>query len=66
MSGPSEERLTGLREFLGELGIGLGGGEAPQPEDYQRVLKSVVRARRRFGDSDGAVALDEPGGLSGG
>ena len=40
--GPSEERLTGLREFLGELGIGLGGGEAPQPEDYQRVLKSVV------------------------
>ncbi|MDA8782430.1 ribonuclease R [Porticoccaceae bacterium] len=39
--GPSEERLVSVREFLGELGIGLGGGEDPQPEDYQRVLRSV-------------------------
>lgn len=40
--GPSEERLTNLREFLGELGIGLGGGDAPQPDDYQRILRAVV------------------------
>ena len=39
--GPSEERLSSLRDFLGELGIGLGGGDEPQPEDYQRVLRSV-------------------------
>ena len=40
--GPSEERLSSLRDFLGELGIGLGGGDDPQPEDYQRVLRSVL------------------------
>ena len=39
--GPSEERLSSVRDFLGELGIGLGGGDDPQPEDYQRVLRSV-------------------------
>ena len=39
--GPSDERLASVRDFLGELGIGLGGGDDPQPEDYQRVLKSV-------------------------
>jgi ribonuclease R len=39
--GPSEERLTSVRDFLGELGIGLGGGDDPQPEDYQRVLRAV-------------------------
>ena len=39
--GPSEERLSSVRDFLGELGIGLGGGEDPQPEDYQRVLRAV-------------------------
>jgi ribonuclease R len=30
-----------VREFLAELGIGLGGGEDPDPEHYQRVLRSV-------------------------
>ena len=39
--GPSEERLSSVRDFLGELGIGLGGGDDPQPEDYQRVLRAV-------------------------
>ena len=39
--GPSEDRLTSVREFLAELGIGLGGGDDPQPEDYQRVLRAV-------------------------
>ena len=39
--GPSEDRLSSVRDFLGELGMGLGGGDDPQPEDYQRVLRSV-------------------------
>ena len=39
--GPSDERLASVREFLAELGIGLGGGDDPQPEDYQRVLAAV-------------------------
>ena len=39
--GPSEDRLKSVRDFLAELGIGLGGGQDPQPEDYQRVLRSA-------------------------
>ena len=39
--GPSEDRLKSVRDFLAELGIGLGGGEDPQSEDYQRVLRSA-------------------------
>ena len=39
--GPSEERLASVRDFLGELGIGLGGGDDPQPIDYQRVLHAT-------------------------
>ena len=39
--GPSDERLASVRDFLGELGIGLGGGDEPQPEHYQRVLRAV-------------------------
>ena len=36
--GPSEERLSSLREFLGSAGLGLAGGDNPQPSDYQNVL----------------------------
>lgn len=36
--GPSTERLANVRAFLGELGLDLGGGEKPTPEDYQRLL----------------------------
>ena len=39
--GPSAERLSSVRDFLGELGMGLGGGDDPQPEDYQRVLSAA-------------------------
>ena len=39
--GPSEDRLSSLRDFLGELGIGLGGGDDPEPSDYQRVLRAI-------------------------
>jgi ribonuclease R len=39
--GPSEDRLVSVRDFLGELGIGLGGGDEPQPMHYRQVLNSV-------------------------
>ncbi|NQZ53837.1 MAG: ribonuclease R [Piscirickettsiaceae bacterium] len=38
---PSEEKLTGLREFLGELGLSLGGGSEPQPSHYASLLKAA-------------------------
>ena len=41
--GPSEERLVSVREFLGELGIGLGGGDDPQPIHYQQVLSACEK-----------------------
>ncbi|MDR9469369.1 ribonuclease R, partial [Marinospirillum sp.] len=42
--GPKAERLETLRAFLGELGIHLGGGDKPTPQDYQEVF-SVIRDR---------------------
>jgi ribonuclease R len=39
--GPSEERLISVRDFLGELGIGLGGGDDPMPMHYRQVLNGV-------------------------
>lgn len=39
--GPSEDRLNKLRAFLGELGLGLSGGEKPSPLDYTRLLERV-------------------------
>lgn len=41
---PAEEKLTGLREFLGELGLVLGGGDDPQPAHYASLLHT---ARKR-------------------
>ncbi len=40
--GPREEKLADLREFLGELGLGLPGGDDPTPKDYQTVLSQVA------------------------
>lgn len=39
--GPSRERLENLRRFLGELGLGLGGGDEPSPKDYALLLERV-------------------------
>ncbi|MEH6543138.1 MAG: ribonuclease R [Porticoccaceae bacterium] len=39
--GPKEEKLANLREFLGEIGLGLPGGDKPSPEDYQAVLRKI-------------------------
>ncbi len=36
--GPAGEKLTALRQFLGELGLSLGGGAKPSPADYQALL----------------------------
>jgi len=40
---PSEEKLSGLREFLGELGLSLGGGDEPQPKHYASLLKNAQK-----------------------
>jgi len=40
-SGPSEQKLTNLREFLGEIGLSLQGGEEPSPKDYQMLLSNL-------------------------
>ncbi|MBB5322708.1 ribonuclease R [Marinobacter oulmenensis] len=40
--GPSEERLSNLRLFLGELGLQLGGGDKPTSADYQALLREVA------------------------
>ncbi len=45
--GPSEERLTSLRQFLGSMALRLGGGEKPEPSDYQNLLKQA-QARPDF------------------
>ncbi len=40
--GPTEEKLEGLRKFLGELGLDLGGGVKPTPLHYQKLLAQVA------------------------
>ena len=39
--GPSDERLASLRQFLGSMALGLGGGEKPEPSDYQALLEQA-------------------------
>jgi ribonuclease R len=39
--GPTPEKLEALREFLGEFGLQLGGGDEPQAKDYSKVLKAI-------------------------
>jgi len=38
---PKEEKLSNLREYLGELGLRLPGGGEPQPKDFQLLLEQV-------------------------
>lgn len=38
---PEEEKVIALRQFLGELGMQLGGGKKPTPKDFQRTLASI-------------------------
>jgi len=39
--GPTPEKCNTLREFLRTLGLSLGGGDAPQPQDYARLLQQA-------------------------
>ena len=43
--GPSDERLAALRQFLGSMALGLGGGEKPEPSDYQVLLDEHKHAQ---------------------
>lgn len=38
---PDEDKITALRQFLGELGLQLGGGKKPGPKDFQRTMSSI-------------------------
>ncbi len=35
---PDVEKITTLRQFLGEFGLQLAGGKKPQPKDFQNTL----------------------------
>jgi ribonuclease R len=39
--GPKLDKLNKLRTFLGELGLGLGGGEKPSTRDFALLLERV-------------------------
>ncbi|MDD3352527.1 ribonuclease R, partial [Zoogloea sp.] len=39
--GPTPEKLAKLREFLGEFGLQLTGGEAPRAADYAKLLERI-------------------------
>jgi len=38
---PKEAKIEGLKEFLAEVGLTLGGGEKPGPGDYAELLASI-------------------------
>lgn len=38
---PKLEKLTALREFLGELGLSLKGGDAPEAQDYAELMGQI-------------------------
>jgi len=39
--GPTEQKLTNLRAFLSELGLGLSGGDRPTSGDYQQLMQTI-------------------------
>jgi len=39
--GPTPEKLEGLREFLREFGLGLGGGDDPRAKEYAKLLTQI-------------------------
>lgn len=38
---PEEDKITALRQFLGELGLQLAGGKKPGPKDFQRTMNQI-------------------------
>jgi ribonuclease R len=41
--GPTAEKLKDLREFLAEIGLSLGGGDAPRAQHYSKLIKAVEK-----------------------
>jgi len=39
--GPSDEKLLGLKAFLGELGLSMGGGNKPTLLDYMQLVNAA-------------------------
>ena len=39
---PTPERLDKLRLFLSELGLSVGGGDEPTPQDYQALREAIA------------------------
>ena len=39
--GPATEKLVGLRDFLKEFGLQLGGGDDPHAKDYAKTLSKI-------------------------
>jgi ribonuclease R len=39
--GPTPEKLAAVREFLGDFGLQLGGGDEPKAADYARLLNTI-------------------------
>jgi ribonuclease R len=46
--GPKEQKLVSLRAYLGELGLSLGGGEKPEPSDYQKLAAQIEKRPDRL------------------
>ncbi len=40
-SGPNAQKLADLRDFLGELGLSLGGRDDPEPRHYAQLLDAI-------------------------
>lgn len=38
---PEEDKMTALRQFLGELGLQLTGGKKPSPKDFQKTMNQI-------------------------
>lgn len=38
---PEDDKITALRQFLGELGLQLGGGKKPGPKDFQKTMSTI-------------------------
>lgn len=38
---PEEDKITALRQFLGEMGLELSGGKKPSPKDFQRTMSTI-------------------------
>lgn len=38
---PEEDKVAALRQFLGELGLTLGGGKKPHPKDFQKTMATI-------------------------